>query len=118
MQHPQLGLYKHYKGNRYRVLGISKHSETQEELVVYQAQYGSRQIWVRPLASFMQSVLILGQEVPRFQLIEENGQIKEDEAELEHAIRCAEAWFRKDFPDKRACLARLVALARQTEEKS
>ena len=44
--------YRHFKGNVYRVLHIAKHSETLEEMVVYQAMYGDRDIWVRPKAMF------------------------------------------------------------------
>jgi len=42
----QLGIYEHYKGKRYRVLGVARHSETQEELVVYQELYGDGNLWV------------------------------------------------------------------------
>ena len=45
-------LYEHYKGLRYKILGIARHSETLEELVVYQALYGEGDIWVRPLSLF------------------------------------------------------------------
>lgn len=45
-------LYEHYKGLRYKIIGIARHSETLEELVVYQALYGEGGIWVRPLAMF------------------------------------------------------------------
>ena len=64
------GIYQHYKGNRYEVLGLAKHSETEEELVVYKQLYGSHAVWVRPLAMFVESVLIDGQNKPRFALIE------------------------------------------------
>lgn len=46
------GEYEHYKGFRYRVLATARHSETLEELVVYQALYGEEKIWVRPLVCF------------------------------------------------------------------
>lgn len=61
-----LGLYEHYKGNKYKVLGIAKHSETLEEMVVYQAQYGDFGIWVRPKDMFFEDVLLDGESVPRF----------------------------------------------------
>ena len=48
--------YRHFKGNIYRVLHIAKHSETLEDMVVYQAMYGERGIWVRPLAMFEEEI--------------------------------------------------------------
>ena len=45
--------YRHFKGNIYRILHIAKHSETLEDIVVYQAMYGERSIWVRPKAMFI-----------------------------------------------------------------
>ncbi len=50
------GLYKHYKGNLYKVIGVAKHSETLEELVVYQALYGEYGLWVRPAKMFTERV--------------------------------------------------------------
>jgi hypothetical protein len=64
-----LGKYKHYKGNEYEVIAIAKHSETLEDMVVYQAQYGERQIWVRPLSMFTEEVEVNGKNVPRFKFI-------------------------------------------------
>lgn len=46
------GLYRHYKGKHYEVIGVAKHSETGESLVVYRPLYGARGLWVRPLAMF------------------------------------------------------------------
>lgn len=63
---PKPGKYQHYKGGLYEVLAIAKHTETLEDLVVYQALYGDRGIWVRPLKMFMETVLLEGQECPRF----------------------------------------------------
>lgn len=63
-------LYEHYKGLRYKVLAVARHSETLEELVVYQALYGERGIWVRPLSMFLENIIIEGQSKPRFRLIE------------------------------------------------
>jgi hypothetical protein len=64
------GLYRHYKGQRYRVLGTARHSETEETLVVYQALYGERGLWVRPLAMFTETVELDGEPIPRFALEE------------------------------------------------
>ena len=65
------GLYEHYKGNKYKVIGVAKHSETLEEMVVYQAQYGDFGIWVRPKEMFFEDVEVDGQIIPRFKKIEE-----------------------------------------------
>lgn len=65
------GLYEHYKGNKYKVIGIAKHSETLEEMVVYQAQYGDFGIWVRPKDMFFEDVLVDGKLKPRFKKMEE-----------------------------------------------
>lgn len=59
-------LYEHYRGLRYKILAIARHSETLEELIVYQAQYGDHDVWVRPLAMFFESVTYNGQILPRF----------------------------------------------------
>ena len=67
-----LGLYRHYKGGEYRVMGVARHSETEELLVVYQPQYGERDWWVRPLSMFTGQVEIEGRLIPRFQHIEES----------------------------------------------
>ena len=67
---PRPGRYRHYKGNDYQVLGIARHSETRELLVVYQALYGERGWWVRPHAMWSESVEIAGETLPRFKLIE------------------------------------------------
>ena len=60
------GRYRHYKGNEYTVLGVARHSETLEELVVYRQEYGDRGLWVRPAAMFAEIVEVDGQTVPRF----------------------------------------------------
>ena len=67
--HLQPGLYRHYKGQQYRVLGVARHSETEEDLVIYQALYGEFGLWVRPLSMFTESVEVNGEKVPRFALI-------------------------------------------------
>ena len=63
------GRYRHYKGNEYTVLGVARHSETLEELVVYRQEYGERGLWVRPAAMFAETVEIEGRAVPRFRLL-------------------------------------------------
>jgi hypothetical protein len=60
------GRYRHYKGNDYQVIGIARHSETEEELVVYRKLYGDGSLWVRPLAMFIEDVTVDGQQVQRF----------------------------------------------------
>ncbi|HEX7815649.1 DUF1653 domain-containing protein [Dyella sp.] len=62
------GIYRHYKGPRYRVLGTARHSETEDSLVVYQALYGEFGLWVRPAAMFAETVTIGGEQIPRFAL--------------------------------------------------
>jgi hypothetical protein len=62
----RVGLYRHFKGMPYRVLGTARHSETMEELVVYQALYGEHGLWVRPAAMFAQTVEHDGRTQPRF----------------------------------------------------
>ncbi|MDD2785587.1 MAG: DUF1653 domain-containing protein [Patescibacteria group bacterium] len=63
------GKYKHYSGKEYEIVGIAKHSETLEEMVVYRALYGEHQIWVRPLGMFLEDVEIDGKLVPRFERV-------------------------------------------------
>ena len=62
----RVGYYRHFKGMAYRVLGTARHSETMEELVVYQALYGEHGLWVRPAAMFAESVEHEGRVQPRF----------------------------------------------------
>lgn len=65
----QLGRYRHFKGKYYEVLGVARHSETGEELVVYRPLYGERGLWVRPLAMFTETVERDGKTVPRFEFV-------------------------------------------------
>lgn len=60
------GRYRHYKGNEYEVIGIAKHSETLEPMVVYRPLYGEGGLWVRPAAMFAENVVIDGKTQPRF----------------------------------------------------
>ena len=65
----KIGIYQHYKGKQYQVLGVALHSETFEELVVYQALYGKQLIWVRPLEMFLEDVQVNGRKQKRFTFI-------------------------------------------------
>jgi hypothetical protein len=63
------GIYKHYSGKTYQVLGIGRHSETLEEYVIYKALYDDGDLWIRPLSLFCECVEIDGKDVPRFSLV-------------------------------------------------
>ena len=63
--------YRHFKGNIYKVLHIAKHSETLEDMVVYQAMYGEKSIWVRPKAMFEEIIEREGRSIRRFEPISE-----------------------------------------------
>ncbi len=74
------GVYRHYKGNLYEVIGLAKHSETGEKMVVYQAlynspelkeEYGIRPMFVRPFSMFIEKVQVGGKVSPRFALVED-----------------------------------------------
>ncbi len=67
----KIGKYRHFKGKEYAVIGIGKHSETFEEMVVYRARYGEGQLWIRPLSMFTNEVEIQGKKVPQFEYIDE-----------------------------------------------
>ena len=66
------GRYRHFKGNEYEVIGVAKHSETMEELVVYRALYGECGLWVRPASMWDEQVERGGKKFQRFTLIQEN----------------------------------------------
>jgi len=61
-----LGRYRHYKGGEYQVIGVARHSETNEPLVVYRPLYNATGWWVRPHAMFFEDVSIAGVVQPRF----------------------------------------------------
>ena len=65
------GKYRHFKGNKYEVIGFAKHSETCEEMVIYRALYGEGQVWVRPVSMWNERVEWNGKVCPRFAYIEE-----------------------------------------------
>jgi len=68
MNNFQTGIYQHYKGNKYLVLGLAKHSETTDNLVVYVTLYENEMasMWVRPLSLFIDQVIVDGKSMPRF----------------------------------------------------
>ena len=65
----KLGKYRHFKGNEYEVIGVAKHSESLEEMVVYRALYGDGSLWVRPAAMWQETVTRDGVTKPRFTYI-------------------------------------------------
>lgn len=67
---PTPGVYVHYKGGRYEVVGVARHSETLEPMVVYRALYGTNELWVRPKEMFCEDIVWEGIRQPRFQRLE------------------------------------------------
>jgi hypothetical protein len=65
----QPGRYRHYKGHEYEVLGVARHSETEEKYVVYRACYGDCGLWIRPMAMFLETVMVDGRPCPRFRFL-------------------------------------------------
>ncbi len=69
----KLDLYQHFKGEKYKIIGIAKHSETLQDLVIYQAQYGKKQIWARPINNFLEKINVGTGHcpvlIPRFKFI-------------------------------------------------
>jgi len=61
-----LGIYEHYKGKQYEVIGEVTHSETMEKMILYKALYGKYDLWVRPKAMFMETVNVEGRRIKRF----------------------------------------------------
>ncbi len=66
----KLGRYRHFKGNEYEVIGIAKHSETLEDMVIYRALYGEKELWVRNAQNFFGNVTRDGKTFPRFTYLE------------------------------------------------
>jgi len=70
MEKIRSGIYRHYKGNFYEVIGVAVHSETDEEFVVYRALYGEYRLFVRPKNMFQEQVLVEGLQEERFKLVQ------------------------------------------------
>ena len=66
-----LGIYRHYKGNQYEVIGFAKHSETLEDMVIYKALYGDQGTWVRPLSMWENLIEVDDKTVKRFEKVQE-----------------------------------------------
>ena len=69
LQETPIGLYRHYKGGEYEVIGTARHSETLEPMTVYRALYGAHGLWVRPAAMFADVAEFNGKVQPRFERI-------------------------------------------------
>jgi hypothetical protein len=69
MDRPRLGIYRHFKGNYYRLLLVAEHSESREPLAIYQALYGERGYWARPLIMWNETVKLGGADVTRFAFV-------------------------------------------------
>lgn len=70
MSEVELGIYRHYKGGIYRVVGIGTHTESKEKMVIYKTEGGDElDVWLRPLAMFIEDVEVDGKKQPRFKKI-------------------------------------------------
>ena len=65
----KIGRYRHFKGNEYEVIGVAKHSETEEPMVIYVPQYGEGGYWVRPLEMFTETIERNGETMQRFTFV-------------------------------------------------
>jgi hypothetical protein len=72
------GIYRHFKGNRYQVIELARHSETGEDYVVYRALYGDHGVWLRPATMFEESIVRNGQTLQRFTLIQADEHPQDD----------------------------------------
>ena len=89
-----LGVYRHYKGSQYEVVGFAKHSETLEDLVVYKALYGERGTWVRPLSMWENPIEVEGKSVKRFEYVGDS-ELSESWHDLSEAFRAIESTLNK-----------------------
>lgn len=82
MKKPVNGTYRHYKGPLYDVLGLARHSETEEWLVIYRPQYGEKGLWVRPVDMFNEFVSQDGKSVPRFEYLGTSSTFQTDRIDI------------------------------------
>jgi hypothetical protein len=80
------GVYRHYKGNRYELIGFARHSETREAMAIYRALYGERELWVRPASMWSELVEVDGKQVKRFALVGEAEKSRAERAEAHRSI--------------------------------
>jgi len=69
-----LGIYRHYKGNQYEVIGFARHSETLEDMVIYRALYSEGGVWVRPASMWEDLIEVNGKVVKRFEFVGKSGE--------------------------------------------
>jgi len=113
MNRIRLGVYRHYKGNQYEVIGFAKHSETLEDMVIYKALYGEGGTWVRPISMWEYPIEGDGKNVKRFEYVGETD--KQDElAEAHRALsstlqKCEKIDLGKQGKSQRTLLERRIA---------
>ena len=108
-----LGIYRHYKGNQYEVIGFAKHSETLEDMVIYKALYGERGIWVRPINMWNNLIEVDGKTVKRFEYVGDNGQGLLNNLDRIHTTKLGTERIRKNIAVN---LDDIVEWCRQTVE--
>ena len=108
MQTIQPGRYRHFKGGEYRVLGTARHSETLEEMVVYQALYGERGLWVRPAAMWNEHVerdgyrRTIALQITRDARVVVRAPLRASEADIRRFVESHRAWLESHLDRQRA----------------